>query len=76
MIVQMVLSGFRVKEVPAIMYQRTSGSSMHSGFKPIFYMMRMAIAMTAVWLRLRMLPEDKRIGLHLEKLMWMDEAED
>lgn len=49
MIMQMLLLGFRIREYPAVMHQRVQGVSMHSGLKPIIYMLRMALCMLAVW---------------------------
>jgi hypothetical protein len=53
MIMQMLLLGFRVEEIPAVMYARTEGVSMHSGLKPILYMFRMMYSIVAVWLRIK-----------------------
>lgn len=53
MIMQMVLLGFKVKEIPAVMHIRTEGVSMHSGLKPIVYMFRMMFSIVAVWVRER-----------------------
>lgn len=58
MIMQMLLLGFRVKEVPAVMYARTQGCSMHSGLKPILYMFRMMFSIVAVWMRVRVFHVD------------------
>lgn len=45
MIMQMVLLGFSIKEIPAVMHERTSGSSMHNGIiKPIIYMVLMMMS--------------------------------
>lgn len=54
MILQMLMLGFRVKEVPAVMHERTNGVSMHSGIKPFFYMFRMLFSIAAVWIRIRL----------------------
>ncbi len=51
MITQMLLLGYRVKEIPARMHQRTEGTSMHSGLKPILYMIKMMYMIFAVWIR-------------------------
>lgn len=59
MIMQMLLLGFRVCEIPAIMHARTEGESMHSGLKPIIYMFRMTISIIAVWIREKILKLDK-----------------
>ena len=58
MIMQMLLLGFRVKEVPAVMHARTEGVSMHSGLKPIKYMFRMMFSIIAVWIRVRLYKVD------------------
>lgn len=58
MIMQMLLLGFRVEEVPAVMYARKGGRSMHSGLKPIIYMFRMAFSIIAVWVRIRVYKVD------------------
>ncbi|MDE6969747.1 MAG: glycosyltransferase family 2 protein [Eubacterium sp.] len=55
MILQMLLLGFRVKEIPAVMHPRVTGKSMHSGYKPFVYMFRMFFSMIAIYVRVRML---------------------
>lgn len=64
MIVQMLLMGYSLKEVPAVMHARTEGESMHSGFiKPFLYMFRMTLSVMSVWLRVRILKLDKQMEL-------------
>ena len=58
MIMQMLMLGFRVEEIPAVMYARTEGVSMHSGLKPIIYMFRMMFSIIAVWVRIRIYKVD------------------
>ena len=53
MIMQMLLLGFNVEEVPSVMHARTEGVSMHSGLKPIKYMFRMMFSIVAVWIRIK-----------------------
>lgn len=53
MILQMLLLGFKVEEIPAVMHFRMVGKSMHSGIKPVFYMMRMTVSIIAVWFRIK-----------------------
>ncbi|MBR3825491.1 MAG: glycosyltransferase family 2 protein [Lachnospiraceae bacterium] len=53
MIMQMLLLGYRVVEIPAVMHARTEGVSMHSGLKPILYMLRMMFSIIAVWIRIK-----------------------
>jgi len=58
MIMQMLLLGFTVEEIPAVMHARTEGVSMHSGLKPIIYMFRMMYSIVAVWLRVKLYKAD------------------
>lgn len=60
MITQMLLLGYRVEEIPALMHQRTVGKSMHSGLKPIMYMIKMTYMIFAVWFRFGLLKMDRR----------------
>lgn len=61
MITQMVLMGYRVCEIPALMHIRTEGVSMHSGvWKPIKYMFRMMFSIVAAWLRVKFYKVDMK----------------
>jgi glycosyltransferase involved in cell wall biosynthesis len=44
-------AGFRVVEVPVTMRERLSGVSMHSGWKPFYYVFKMWLAISMVLLR-------------------------
>jgi hypothetical protein len=44
-------AGFRVVEVPVTMRERLSGVSMHSGWKPLYYVVKMWLAIAMVLLR-------------------------
>lgn len=55
MIMQMMLLQFRLVEVPAVMYARQMGTSIHSGLKPLWYMLRMVFTTLAVIVRIRVL---------------------
>ncbi len=62
MIMKMLLLGFRIREIPAVMHPRTKGYSMHSGWKPVLYMFRMFFSILAVVCRIkvfRLETEDK-----------------
>lgn len=60
MITQMILMGYKVKEIPAVMHQRISGKSMHSGIvAPIIYMIRMTLSITAVYFRVKLSQKKK-----------------
>ena len=67
MIMQMLLLGFRVEEITAVMHARTNGVSMHSGLKPILYMFRMTFSIIAVWIRERILKLDVESVNELDK---------
>ncbi len=58
MLMQMLLLGYRVREVPAVMHARESGKSMHSGLKPVWYMFRMLFSMLTVVFRVKVLRLD------------------
>ncbi|MCR5452886.1 MAG: glycosyltransferase family 2 protein [Lachnospiraceae bacterium] len=61
MIMQMLLLGFNIREIPAEMHQRQIGKSMHSGLKPIIYMIRVTMSIFAVLFRYNLLKKDKGI---------------
>ena len=63
MIMQMILLKFKVVEVPAVMHPRTAGASMHSGLKPIWYMLRMFFSVLAVVFRCKVLKVDENGNL-------------
>jgi glycosyltransferase involved in cell wall biosynthesis len=53
-ILLLILSGFRVKELPVIMRARIAGSSMHSGGKALYYVAKMMLSIFIVLLRRRL----------------------
>lgn len=54
MIMQMLLLGYHVDEMPALMFARHEGVSMHHGIiKPLIYMFRMMYSIIAVWMRIK-----------------------
>ena len=46
-------AGFRVQEVPVVMVERSSGESMHAGLKPLYYVIKMILAIGMVILSQR-----------------------
>jgi len=42
---------FRIKEIPVVMYANAEGKSMHSGFKPLYYVLKMHLAILVTLLR-------------------------
>lgn len=54
MVIQMLMMGYRVLEIPAVMHPRETGVSMHSGIlKPLLYMMIMPLSILAIYIRIR-----------------------
>ena len=52
MIVQMLLLGFKIEEVPAVMHERTAGVSMHTGLLKVGkYMVLMMLSTWNAWSR-------------------------
>jgi len=41
-------AGFQVSEIPVVMFNNETGKSMHSGFKPIYYIIKMLLSIYAV----------------------------
>lgn len=66
MLIQMLLLGYRVEEIPAVMHSRETGSSMHSGLKPVFYMIHMLFSICAVLLRVLVLKAEKCAAVQFE----------
>jgi len=64
MLMQMLLLGYRVREVPAVMHVRKSGQSMHSGLRPGWYMLRMLFSMLTVVFRIKILRLDMTFNIH------------
>lgn len=64
MLMQMLLLGYRVREVPAVMHARGSGQSMHRGLSPGWYMLRMLFSMLTVVFRIKILRLDLTSNLH------------
>ncbi len=58
MLMQMLLLGYRVEEIPAVMHARVSGVSMHSGARPVWYMFRMLFSMLTIVFRIKILGMD------------------
>jgi glycosyltransferase involved in cell wall biosynthesis len=47
-IVLLHFRGFRITEAPVVMYENYSGQSMHSGFKPVYYVLKMLLSLIVV----------------------------
>lgn len=61
MLMQTMLLGYQVEEVPAVMHPRESGTSMHHGLGPVIYMAHMFFSICAIWLQVRVM---KKEALH------------
>jgi glycosyltransferase involved in cell wall biosynthesis len=51
-LISLSLNGFRIKEVPVVMYQK-AGKSMHSGLKPFYYVFKMLLSIFLTFFRKR-----------------------
>ena len=68
MLVQMLLLGFRVEQIPAVMHYRTQGTSMHAGvWKPALYMLRVTLSQIGIWLRIKGLGKDREEARQLRE---------
>jgi glycosyltransferase involved in cell wall biosynthesis len=61
-LIQMILSGHRLKEIPVNMRQRLAGTSMHGGLKPFLYMVRILVSICIVLLNHQL--TKKRVTKH------------
>ena len=57
-----IVLGFKVEEIPAVMHNRQTGVSMHSGLKPVIYMFRMVFSIIGVVFRVKVLKIDAGAG--------------
>lgn len=53
MLITLNLAGFRIRELPVRMFANTSGKTMHSGMKPLYYMFKMCLSILVTLLRNR-----------------------
>ena len=53
MLVTLNMAGFRIREIPVRMYANQEGKSMHSGFKPLYYVFKMCLSILVTLLRRR-----------------------
>jgi glycosyltransferase involved in cell wall biosynthesis len=53
MLVTLNMAGFRLRELPVRMYANQEGKSMHSGFKPLYYVFKMCLSILVTLLRRR-----------------------
>ena len=61
MLIQMLLLGYQVEEIPAVMHARETGTSMHSGLvKQALYMINMFYSICAILLRILVLKAEVR----------------
>ncbi len=52
MIIQMLMMGYEISEVPSVMHERVTGVSMHSGIiKPLLYMLMMPLNIFSIYIR-------------------------
>jgi glycosyltransferase involved in cell wall biosynthesis len=53
MLIMLHRVGFRMTEVPVRMFENSEGKSMHSGFKPLYYMFKMLLSICVTLMRER-----------------------
>lgn len=53
-LIHMLLNNYQMREIPVTMREREFGESMHSGLKPIIYMMKIMLSIMIVLLRHRL----------------------
>lgn len=63
MLIQMLLLKFKVVEVPAVMHTRAGGKSIHSGLRPLWYMLRVMYSIVATVFQVKVLKMDSEVGL-------------
>lgn len=51
MLIMLHRFGFRMTEVPVRMFENSEGKSMHSGFKPVYYMFKMLLSILVTLMR-------------------------
>ncbi len=49
-------AGFKIRELPMVMYERENGTSMHSGLRPVYYVFKMFLSILMTMLRKRLIP--------------------
>lgn len=57
-LIHMLNNGFRVCEIPVKMRERENGTSMHSGLKPVYYLVKMIVSIIVVLLRGKTITKD------------------
>ena len=62
MLITLHRAGFRIREVSVRMYANADGKSMHSGWKPLYYMFKMLLSIFVTLLR-----SDRRIRLIIDE---------
>jgi glycosyltransferase involved in cell wall biosynthesis len=55
-------AGFSIREIPVRMYANVEGKSMHSGWKPLYYIFKMLLSISVTLLRKREKPESGELG--------------
>lgn len=62
MILTYLRNGFRIREVPVYMYQPTEASKMHRGCKPIWYVIKVYLALLIAFIRRQETPGGDKYG--------------
>jgi hypothetical protein len=51
MLITLHRAGFRIREIPVRMHASVTGKSMHTGWKPLYYMFKMLLSIFVTLLR-------------------------
>ena len=54
-LIEALFGGFTIEEIPVRMLDRTEGVSMHSGLKPIYYMLKVPLSILIIVIREKLL---------------------
>jgi glycosyltransferase involved in cell wall biosynthesis len=60
-IIETILNKYKIVEIPVNMYDREHGISMHSGLKPIVYVLQIMLSIFVIVLRHKLLPQRKKL---------------
>jgi glycosyltransferase involved in cell wall biosynthesis len=55
-------AGFRIKEVPVKMIERAGGKSMHSGLKPMYYLLKMLLSISLIYVNRKEYIHDEHVS--------------
>jgi glycosyltransferase involved in cell wall biosynthesis len=60
-IIETILQKYKIVEIPANMFDREHGNSIHSGFKPIIYVLQITLSILVIVIRHKFFNREKKI---------------